>query len=78
MTVGDTPTIIFTGMNDLSGCKDNIAFDITLKDPELIKEIYQKFIDAGSKNNIALSKTANGTLQCSVIDPFGICFTMLC
>lgn len=38
----------------------------------------KKFIDAGSKNNIALSKTASGTLQCSVIDPFGICFTMLC
>lgn len=78
MTMGDSPTIIFTGINELSGCNDNIAFDIRIKNPELIRNLYEKFINAGSKTNIPLEQSEHRLLQCSVIDPYGICWTMFC
>lgn len=78
VTMGDTPTIIFTGVDELSGCKDNIAFDIRIREPKLIRELYEKFINAGSKTNIPLEQSEQGQLRCSVIDPYGICWTMFC
>lgn len=78
VTMGDTPTIIFTGINELSGCKDNIAFDIRIRDPKRIRDLYEKFINAGSKTNIPLDQSEQGLLRCSVIDPYGICWTMFC
>lgn len=78
VTMGDTPTIIFTGINELSGCKDNIAFDIRIRDPKRIRDLYEKFINAGSKTNIPLDQSGQGLLRCSVIDPYGICWTMFC
>lgn len=77
MTIGDTPAIVFTGTDGLSGCNDNIAFDIHVKEPNLIRELYQKFTEAGSKNNIPLEQSEQG-LRCSLIDPYGICWTMVC
>lgn len=78
VTMGDTPTIIFTGINELSGCKDNIAFDIRIRDPKLIRYLYEKFINVGSKTNIPLEQSRQKQLRCSVIDPYGICWTMFC
>ena len=77
VTMGDTPTIIFTGINNLSGCNDNMAFDIRIRNPQLIKDLYAKFINAGSKTNIPLEQSEQ-LLRCSVIDPYGICWTMFC
>lgn len=77
VTMGDTPAIVFTGTGELSGCNDNIAFDIHVKEPALIRELYKKFTEAGSKNNIPLEQSEQG-LRCSLIDPYGICWTMVC
>ena len=77
VTMGDTPAIVFTGTDRLSGCNDNNAFDIHVKEPGLIRELYQKFTEAGSKNNIPLEQSERG-LRCSLIDPYGICWTMFC
>lgn len=76
VTMGDTPTIIFTGLNNLSGCNDNMAFDIRTRNPKLIRDLYEKFINAGSKTNIPLEQSGQ-PLRCSVIDPYGICWTIL-
>lgn len=78
ITMGDTPTVIFTGIDEPSGCKDNIAFDIHIRDTKLIRNLYEKFINAGSKTNIPLDQSVQGGLRCSVIDPYGICWTMFC
>lgn len=77
MTVGDTPTIVFTGTDGLHGVSDNIAFDIHMKDLEKMRELYKKFTENGSKNNIPLEETEKGA-RCSFIDPYGICWTIYC
>ncbi len=78
MTMGDSPMLVFTGADEISGCKDNIAFDIRIRDPEVMKGLYDQFINAGSKTNIPLAQTEQGELRCSLIDPYGICWTMFC
>ena len=59
-------------------CKDNVAFDIILENAAEIQNIYDKLMENGGKSNVPLGETKEYTLFGSMIDKFGVCWTLYC
>lgn len=76
--MGDSPILAITGMQEAGICKDNLAFDIVMKDPERIRDIYNKLMDHSGKSNILLKENEEFLLYGSMIDCYGICWTLYC
>lgn len=74
--LSDSPLVAFSNMNDLTGCRDNIAFDISFNNKNELVFVYEKFIENNAKLNRPLSKTADHELYASLIDQFNVCWSL--
>lgn len=72
----DSPSIIFSDYSNNVNL-DNIIYEISDSDEEIIKAIYNK-LAVGGKTNTPLQSKPPFKLQGSLIDKFGVCWNIFC
>lgn len=76
ISMGDSPIITFTGLDGSLACRDNVAFDVKLAEEEESVRIFNGFLNDGAKTNVPLKKTDTYSLFGSLIDRYGVCWSL--
>lgn len=73
ITFCDSPSLLFSSLDQKSSNKDNISFFIQSDDKNWLLNVYNELIDGG-KQNIRIRENEKGMIEGSLIDKYGICW----